>query len=142
MFQFPEKQFIRYIVPDVASSLAARRCRSNTARPLFLPITTTKTGRNRMNHMLQIFPVDLLPSVSCCASRGSAIDRRYSLLRSLGAEIARLHRCGFVHGDLTPFNTFIVKAQPPRFVLSDHERRGRMGRIGRRRRAVRNLVRL
>ena len=31
----PRKQFIRYIVPDVASSLAARRCRGNTARSLF-----------------------------------------------------------------------------------------------------------
>ena len=50
-----------------------------------------------MNHMLRIFPVDLLPSVSCCASLGSAINRRHSLLRSLGAEIARLHRYGFVH---------------------------------------------
>ena len=35
-----------------------------------------------------------------------------------------------------------MKAQPLRFVLIDHERTGRMGLIGRRRRAVRNLVRL
>jgi Lipopolysaccharide kinase (Kdo/WaaP) family len=71
-----------------------------------------------------------------------AIERKRAVLRALGAEIARLHRCGFVHGDLTPFNIFFVRAEPPRFVLIDHERTRRTGPLGRRRRALRNLVQL
>ncbi len=71
-----------------------------------------------------------------------AIERKRAVLRALGAEIARLHRCGFVHGDLTPFNIFFVRAEPPRFVLIDHERTRRTGMIGRRRRELRNLVQL
>jgi hypothetical protein len=71
-----------------------------------------------------------------------AIDRKRAVLRALGAEIARLHRCGFVHGDLTPFNIFFVPAEPPRFVLIDHERTRRAGLIGRHRQALRNLVQL
>jgi hypothetical protein len=70
------------------------------------------------------------------------IDRKRAVLRALGAEIARLHRCGFVHGDLTPFNIFFVRTEPPRFVLIDHERTRRTGPIGRRRRGFRNLVQL
>jgi tRNA A-37 threonylcarbamoyl transferase component Bud32 len=71
-----------------------------------------------------------------------AIARKRAVLRALGAEIARLHRCGFVHGDLTPFNIFFVRTEPPRFVLIDHERTRRTGMIGRRRRELRNLVQL
>ena len=72
-----------------------------------------------------------------------ALGRKRTALHALGAEIARLHRCGFVHGDLTPFNIiFFVWAEPPRFVLIDHERTRRSGWLGRRRRALRNLVQL
>ena len=63
--------------------------------------------------------------VRCARSRRCAtrpVDRKRAVLRALGAEIARLHRCGFVHGDLTPFNILFVRAEPPRFVLIDHER--------------------
>jgi Lipopolysaccharide kinase (Kdo/WaaP) family len=79
------------------------------------------------------------------ALRAGAADvliRKRTVLRALGAEVARLHRCGFVHGDLTPFNIFFVRAEPPRFVLIDHERTRRPGPIGRHRRALRNLVQL
>jgi lipopolysaccharide kinase (Kdo/WaaP) family protein len=76
------------------------------------------------------------------ALRTGGIDRKRAVLRALGAEIARLHRCGFVHGDLTPFNIFFVRAEPPRFVLIDHERTRSLGLIGRRRQALRNLVQL
>jgi hypothetical protein len=68
--------------------------------------------------------------------------RKRALLRGLGAEIARLHRAAFVHGDLTPFNIFIVNGTRPRFVLLDHERTRRSFLIGRRRRNLRNLVQL
>ncbi len=73
---------------------------------------------------------------------GSDPARKRTLLRALGAEIARLHRAGFVHGDLTPFNIFIVDGTPARFVLLDHERTRRSFPIGRHRRNLRNLVQL
>jgi hypothetical protein len=76
------------------------------------------------------------------ALRAYPVDRKRSLLRALGAEIARLHRCGFVHGDLTPFNILFVRAEPPRFVLIDHERTRRSGLIAPRRQMLRNLVQL
>jgi len=82
-------------------------------------------------------PLRTLKALQC-----GAIDRKRAVLRALGAEIARLHRCGFVHGDLTPFNIFFVPAEPPRFVLIDHERTRRAGLIGRHRQALRNLVQL
>ncbi len=76
------------------------------------------------------------------ALRSGPVDHKRVVLRALGAEIARLHRCDFVHGDLTPFNIFIVRAEPPRFVLIDHERTRKAGLIGRRRQMLRNLVQL
>ena len=76
------------------------------------------------------------------ALRDSPVARKRVVLRALGAEIARLHRCGFVHGDLTPFNILIVRAEPPRFVLIDHERTSRAGVIAPRRQMMRNLVQL
>ncbi len=82
------------------------------------------------------------PLMTLKALGTGAIERKRAVLRALGAEIARLHRCGFVHGDLTPFNIFFVWSEPPRFVLIDHERTRRVGPIGRRRRVLRNLVQL
>ncbi len=76
------------------------------------------------------------------AMRSGPVARKRALLHALGSEIARLHRCGFVHGDLTPFNIFIVRAEPPRFVLIDHERTRTAGLLARRRQALRNLVQL
>jgi hypothetical protein len=76
------------------------------------------------------------------ALRAGPLNRKRAVLHALGAEIARLHRCGFVHGDLTPFNIFFIPAEPPRFVLIDHERTRRAGLLGRRRQMLRNLVQL
>ncbi len=76
------------------------------------------------------------------ALRASPVDRKRAVLHALGAEIARLHRCGFMHGDLTPFNILCVRAEPPRFVLIDHERTRKVGRIAPRRQKMRNLVQL
>lgn len=76
------------------------------------------------------------------AGLAGAVAAKRALLRALGAEIARLHRGGFVHGDLTPFNIFIVRGAPARFVLLDHERTRRSFVIGRTRRQLRNLVQL
>jgi hypothetical protein len=70
------------------------------------------------------------------------VFRRRALLRALGAEVARLHRCGFVHGDLTPYNIFVIQSQPPRFVFLDHDRTRSGFPAGLRYRQLRNLVQL
>jgi len=67
--------------------------------------------------------------------------RRRQLLRALGVEIARLHRAGFIHGDLTPYNIFVAGGTPVRFSLIDHERTARP-RLNWERRRLRNLVQL
>ncbi len=76
------------------------------------------------------------------AGLAGAVATKRAILRALGGEIARLHRGGFVHGDLTPFNIFIVRGEPPRFVLLDHERTRWSFFLGRTRRQLRNLVQL
>ena len=67
--------------------------------------------------------------------------RRRELLRALGAEVARLHRAGFIHGDLTPYNIFVASGTPVRFSLIDHERTAEPRLMWERRR-LRNLVQL
>ncbi|HVB83198.1 MAG TPA: lipopolysaccharide kinase InaA family protein [Candidatus Binataceae bacterium] len=74
-------------------------------------------------------------------SVADAPARRRELLRALGAEVARLHRAGFIHGDLTPYNIFVANGTPVRFSLIDHERTIRP-RLGWERRRLRNLVQL
>jgi Lipopolysaccharide kinase (Kdo/WaaP) family len=66
-----------------------------------------------------------------------------ALLRALGAEVARLHGAGFIHGDLTPFNVVVAgDREPPRINFIDHERTRRtpLARMARPR--LRNLVQL
>jgi lipopolysaccharide kinase (Kdo/WaaP) family protein len=67
--------------------------------------------------------------------------RRREVLRALGAEVARLHRAGFIHGDLTPYNIFVIAGPPARFSLIDHERTAEP-RLNWERRRLRNLVQL
>ena len=73
--------------------------------------------------------------------RATLASRRV-VLRALGAEVARLHRAGYIHGDLTPYNIFVTGLEPPQFVFIDHERTRRtiLSRFGRPR--MRNLVQL
>src|SRR5271168_4353668 len=73
--------------------------------------------------------------------RAKLASRRV-VLRALGAEVARLHRAGYIHGDLTPYNVFVTGHEPPRFVFIDHERTRRtiLSRFERPR--MRNLVQL
>jgi Lipopolysaccharide kinase (Kdo/WaaP) family len=70
-----------------------------------------------------------------------APGRRREVLRALGAEVAQLHRAGFIHGDLTPYNIFVTSGAPARFSLIDHERTARPRLMWERRR-LRNLVQL
>ena len=83
-----------------------------------------------------------LRTLAALGARPGGVARKRAAMRALGAEIARLHRCGFIHGDLTPFNIFIVPAEPPRFVFIDHERTRRAAPFGKRRRMLRNLAQL
>lgn len=64
------------------------------------------------------------------------------VLRALGAEVARLHGAGYLHGDLTPYNIFVTGVDPPQFVFIDHDRTRRtiLSRFERPR--LRNLVQL
>jgi hypothetical protein len=62
-------------------------------------------------------------------------------VRGWGGERGRLHRAGFVHGDLTPYNIFVANGPPMRFSLIDHERTARP-RLDWERRRLRNLVQL
>lgn len=73
--------------------------------------------------------------------RAKLASRRV-VLRALGAEVARLHRAGYIHGDLTPYNVFVTGLEPPQFVFIDHERTRRtiLSRFERPR--MRNLVQL
>jgi hypothetical protein len=73
--------------------------------------------------------------------RAKLASRRV-VLRALGAEVARLHRAGYIHGDLTPYNIYVTALEPPQFVFIDHERTRRtiLSRFGRPR--MRNLVQL
>jgi hypothetical protein len=69
-------------------------------------------------------------------------DRKRRILRALGAEVARLHRAGYVHGDLTPHNVFVANYETGGLIFIDHDRTRRAFVIGRRRRQLRNLVQL
>jgi hypothetical protein len=59
---------------------------------------------------------DLLAAV---AARRQDRRAKRALLRALGAEVARLHAAGFVHGDLVPPNVRVVAG---RFVFLDNDR--------------------
>jgi aminoglycoside phosphotransferase (APT) family kinase protein len=63
------------------------------------------------------------------------------VLRALGAEVARLHRAGYIHGDLTPFN---VLATADDIAFIDHERTKRTpaATLNVTRSRMRNLVQL
>jgi len=70
------------------------------------------------------------------------LERKRRILRELGAMVARLHAKGYVHGDLTPYNVFVVAGERPSFVLLDHDRTRMAFPLGRQRRQLRNLVQL
>ena len=78
---------------------------------------------------------DLLAAVA--RRRGARSDKR-ALLRRLGSEVARLHRAGFVHGDLVPPNVRVVGEG---FVFLDNDRT-RRSRLLVRLAGRRNLVQL
>jgi hypothetical protein len=78
----------------------------------------------------------------CLRSEREPLTAKRAILRALGAEVARLHRAGYLHGDLTPYNIFVTGVDPPQFVFIDHDRTRRtiLSRFERPR--MRNLVQL
>ena len=78
---------------------------------------------------------DLLAAV---ARRRARLGEKRALLGRLGAEVARLHRAGFVHGDLVPPNIRLVGEH---FVFLDNDRT-RRSRLLVRLAGRRNLVQL
>jgi hypothetical protein len=83
-----------------------------------------------------------LPELIACMHNGPVTARKRTVLCALGAEVARLHRAGLIHGDLTPYNIFVVQGEPPRFIFLDQDRTRRGFPAGRRYRQLRNLVQL
>jgi tRNA A-37 threonylcarbamoyl transferase component Bud32 len=71
-----------------------------------------------------------------------AVQHKRTLLHALGSEVARLHRAGFVHGDLTPHNVFVDNGASVQFTFIDHDRTRRTAAKGAQRRRLRNLVQL
>ena len=76
------------------------------------------------------------------STRSETLAAKRAVLRGLGAAVARLHRAGYLHGDLTPYNVFVGRDDPSKFVFIDHDRTRRtiMSRLERPR--MRNLVQL
>jgi len=81
------------------------------------------------------------PILALRGLNGSIAGKR-AVLRALGAEVGRLHREGFIHGDLTPFNIRIAVDEPPRLAFIDNERTRRSVLFARGYRRMRNLVQL
>jgi len=69
---------------------------------------------------------------------------RRAILHRLGAEIARLHLSGYIHGDLTPYNIFATGDDQTAISFIDHEGTERISRvsINAARNRMRNLVQL
>jgi lipopolysaccharide kinase (Kdo/WaaP) family protein len=83
---------------------------------------------------------DLLVAMARLAAGDSSRRRtKRALLHTLGAEVARLHRAGFVHGDLVPPNLRWRDGELV-FLDNDRTRRGRLPLLARG--ARRNLVQL
>jgi hypothetical protein len=83
---------------------------------------------------------DLLTAVGRLADGGPERRRaKRAMLRELGAEVARLHRAGFVHGDLVPPN---LRWRDGELVFLDNDRTRRAPIPALARGARRNLVQL
>jgi len=109
------------------------------AAPVLIYGHETATGRGII--VTARAPGVALPRALLMTGAEGLVHKR-ALLHALGEEIARLHRAGFVHGDLTPYNVVVEHGEPPRFVFIDHERTCRAPIVGRMRHRLRNLVQL
>jgi Lipopolysaccharide kinase (Kdo/WaaP) family len=108
------------------------------------PLVVFGQERNRGRSLIgtERFAGQALPRFSQASGSGDEVLRKRALLHALGTEIARLHRAGFIHGDLTPYNVLVARGEPPRFIFIDHERTRRALSPGCQRARLRNLVQL
>ncbi len=125
---------------NVMRMTAALR-RAGFSTPALLLAGTHRSSKMTMVAAARADGISLPQLLADCQSAASPMRKR-RLLGALGSEVARLHRCGFIHGDLTPFNIFVVSGEPPRFIFLDHDRTRRAFPAGRRYRQLRNLVQL
>lgn len=98
-------------------------------------VVVGRRGREGLIVTRDVGGVDVATAV---ARRRGERGRKRALLRALGAEVARLHVAGFVHGDLVPPNVHVVDE---RFVFLDNDRTRRSAVLVRLT-ARRNLVQL
>jgi serine/threonine protein kinase len=77
-------------------------------------------------------------------SHQTDVSLRRAILRKLGAEIARLHCGGYIHGDLTPYNIFATDDPQTAITFIDHEGTERTTRVSFNvaRNRLRNMVQL
>jgi hypothetical protein len=68
--------------------------------------------------------------------------RRCAIASALGDEVGRLHRLGWVHGDLVATNVLVEAGSAPRFCFLDNDRTARAIPVRRSARQLRNLVQL
>jgi serine/threonine protein kinase len=73
-----------------------------------------------------------------------AVTLRHRILRQLGAEIARLHLAGYIHGDLSPYNILANDDHQIAITFIDHEGTEKTSRVSINvpRKRMRNLVQL
>jgi hypothetical protein len=122
-----------------AATISAELGEAGFAVPKVLMVGRERRGGRSM---LVSARVDGVPFAVLIAELHASdrVSEQHELLRALAAEVARLHFAGFVHGDLTPFNIFVVPGEPWRFIFMDHERTRR--RFATSRAQMRNLVQL
>ena len=128
----PREEYVARIVDELVAA-------DINAAPVLIYGHETATGRG-MIVTARARGVALPRALQMTGAEGLVHKR--ALLQALGEEIARLHRAGFVHGDLTPYNVVVERGEPPRFVFIDHERTCRAPIVGPMRHRLRNLVQL
>jgi Ser/Thr protein kinase RdoA (MazF antagonist) len=98
-------------------------------------VVAARRGRAGLLVTREVPGDDLLATLA----RPTTLAVKRALLRALGAEVGRLHRAGFVHGDLVPPNVRLD--EDGRFVFLDNDRT-RRSRLLVRIAGRRNLVQL
>jgi tRNA A-37 threonylcarbamoyl transferase component Bud32 len=129
----------------------ARRCCKNTEKLLVAGFSAPRilAAKTRgpipwivMQGVRGIAWADYLASFLTHPETVERLRWKRRLIRALGAEVGRLHRKGFAHGDLRPFNVLVDSAaREPLFHFIDNERSRRSPHL-RERERVRNLVQI
>lgn len=95
-----------------------------------------------MESMRGVAWADYLASYLTRPESRERLHWKRQLITALGSQVGRLHRLGFAHGDLRPFNVLVDSvARQPHFHFIDNERSRRMPYL-RERERVRNLVQI